>query len=308
MNLRVSPRHESGRAFLLLLSAAAIVLPAGAQEPKGVEQRPKILLLFDVSASMSTIDEAAEPDQDPSKLPTRLDRILQILSRKPAAGAPALLPELLDKADIVAYRFGGVLDDLDTIQLKRGQTRTPQQWRAWLKLQGMAGKEPGKNDVPPVLAENLLAGTDVAGAALHALRLEADSHVQAMVVFSDGRANRGTAEDLTELHARLARGPKSIPLITIGVGSARPPPGLHVGHLQTSESARAGERFQVRVPVSGVGLADEEFAVALEVQRLADATGRPVTGEKYRIGPTRGKLKKAGEHAADVVEFLIDLA
>jgi hypothetical protein len=277
------------RSFIAALMAAILMLglsgaPASAQET--VEKKPKIVLLFDVSASMGTIDGPAKFGQDPATLPSRLEQIVQFLTAKDKAAQV----QLAQKATLTAYRFGTTLDDLDVAEFSDGKTWSAEQWTRWLKADSKIS--------------DLRSGTNVAGSALQLLRKEKDSYLQAIVIFSDGRSNRSSKEEIAAFLARVEDRKRPIPVFTIGVGDAATLPGIRIGALQAPQTVRSDELFVVRVPVVGRDLAGVEFQVLLEAERVNDRFGKPLVREKLFLpGPKVGKFTADG----DVVEFDIDL-
>src|SRR5713226_6783744 len=103
--------HVFRKGALLLLSAVLFLgaADAAALAQETVEKHPKIVMLFDVSASMSTIDGPAKPSVDPATLPSRQDQVLRFLSRKGIKSDALFLEQLLKKAPVTAYRFGATL-------------------------------------------------------------------------------------------------------------------------------------------------------------------------------------------------------
>ncbi len=279
------------------LLAFLTFLAANAKE-ETVLRHPKIVILFDVSGSMATVDTG----QDPA---SRQDQIIRFLTEKKGK-QPAFLQRLLQKAEVTAYRFGAALDDFDVAQFQKGQTWTREQWARWLKPDGKNLLPPGgEKPVPLGLFERLVSGTNVAGAALQALAREKDNYVQALVIFSDGRSQQ-TPEELQNF-LKKARDPKRpVPVFTIGVGASRPPVRLFLDAPSGPEEVRPEDKFLVRVPVRGQGLPDQEFQVFLDVQRVT-REGKPAAGEKkYVLAPVRGKFKV--DPGGESVDFDINLS
>lgn len=244
-----------------------------------VEKQPKIVLLIDVSASMSTIDGPAKPGVDPTTLPSRHEQVVEFLT-----GKHAFLARLLKKANVSAYRFGSGLDDV--VDFEPGKTWTAEQWRAWLKPKDRTG-------------------TNIAAAASQMHRNEKDSYLQAIIIVSDGHSNKTTKGDIEDFLAEVQDPDRPIPVFAVGVGSRESLPSIRITNVYAPEHVRPGERFPVRVETTGIGLEGEEFQVLLEAQRVKDADAKPVMREKFYIpGPITAKFHK---DKPTVVTFDIDL-
>lgn len=275
-------------ATMLYLLYAAVFLALTGDAARGqelVEKHPKIVILFDVSDSMRTVDGPIQPEKDPGKNPSRQDLVRNFLVGK--KGAVPFVQQLVKKAPVTAYRFGATLDDVDVANFPDAKAWPDEKWARWLKADDIA---------------ELRAGTNIAGSALQMLRAEKNSSLQAILIFSDGRSNRGTQ---AEIDAFL-KAHKTIPVFTIGVGDYRTPISIHIDDLQAPVEVRPDDTFAIRVPVVGTGLANEEFTVAVEFMRVKDVTGKPLKDEKFTL-QTKGKFKGAGDHPQDLIQFEIDL-
>lgn len=318
--------HPLAAGFLGLLRCtvyailAFVFLLPGCQNYDRTETASKVLFLFDVSGSMGTVDDLPETGQDPAKLPTRQDKVIELV-----AGKAALVQKVLDKTDIVAYRFGSVADEGEVVKLntRDGQAWTPDgkvwtaaEWAAWLKPDKKKIKvDPSKSADEQLkekarkadLYDALIAGTNVPGAANQIAKAETGSFLQAIVIFSDGQSNVGSDEGREFLN-RVNNPKRPIQVYTVGVGEYRQPAAIRIDDLQAPEIARPDDKFPVRVPVVSQGLQDEDFQVTLELIRVEDALGKPVGGEKRFVLPSRkGKFKGQGDNLTDTVEFEIDI-
>ncbi|MCI0378879.1 MAG: VWA domain-containing protein [Gemmataceae bacterium] len=318
--------HPAWAGFLGLLRCAVYAILAivfllpGCQTFETTETKPKVILLLDVSGSMNTVDDLPEPGQDPSKLPTRQDKVIQAL-----AGKAALYQKVLEKSPITAYRFGSVADEVEVLNLKAGATYTVEQWAKWLRpdKQDIVVPEfrvPGDEKTRLTeedklkyrakmqdLYDSLVSATNVGGSALQIAKAEAGSFVQAIVLFSDGQSNVGSDESVREFASRVTFGKRPIQVFTVGVGEYRQPASIRIDELQAPEIARPDDKFPIRIPVVGPGLPDEPFEVVLEAQRVEDAAGKPVVDNKYVLGPKTGKFQGGGDNPNDTVEFEIDV-
>lgn len=318
--------HPVWAAFLGLLRCsvyailAFVFLLPGCQYYDVSETFSKTVFLLDVSGSMGTIDDLPEPGQDPAKLPTRQDKVIQFLTsvaQKGDAKTRSFTEQIVQKSPVTAYRFGSLADETSVQHLKEGVLPTLAEWTDFLKPDKKKIQIPAKmpaeeqiklrgklND----LYDSLLGGTNVGGAALQVARLEAGSWLQAIVIISDGQSNLGSDDAVKEFLARVGSTRKKINVFTIGVGEYRQPVSIRIDDLQAPEVARPDDKFPVRIPVVGQGLPDEEFTVTLEMQRIKDKDGKATAGEpKYLLGPRKGKFKGGGDNPHDMVEFEIDL-
>ncbi len=305
-------------AFLGLLRCtvytvlAFVFLLPGCQTYEKSETFSKVLFLFDVSGSMAAIDDFPEIGQDPAALPTRQDKVIKLLTSQ-----AAIVQKTLQKSPITAYRFGSVADETSVLHLQEGQTLTAAQWAAWLKPDKKAIKidvtKPEEEQLKERaklsdMIDSLTEGTNVGGAALQVAKAETGSFTQAIVIFSDGQSNLGSDDATKEFLARVNNPKRPIQVFTVGVGEYRQPAGIRIDDLQAPEVARPDDKFPVRVPVVGDGLAEEEVDVTLELTRVEDGLGRPVVADrKFTLGPKKGKFKGSGDHPNDTVEFDVDL-
>jgi hypothetical protein len=320
--------HPLWASFLGLLrccvymTLAVVFLLPGCQHFEKQEYEPKVLILFDVSASMLSKDDLPEKGQDLATLPTRQDKIVSFLFDQ-HGGQPAFLERVAQKTPVTMYRFGSVLDDGDIISLspKKDKTIDDAKIKKWLKPSAKDFPKPNveglkEDEVKEKLAKHakqidlidaLLSGTNIGGACLSAHKLENSSYLQAILVISDGQFNLGTDEDGNNFKARTGNPKRPIPVFTIGVGQFRQPAGIRIDDILAPEETRPDDKFSVRVPVVGTGLHDKPFEVTLEVKRVKDVTGRPVQEAPHILGPKPGKFKGAGDHPQGDVAFEIDV-
>jgi hypothetical protein len=318
--------HPAAASFLGLLRClvyailATVFLLPGCQNYEQQEYHSKVLVLFDVSGSMFTIDDFPEIGQDPTTLPTRQAKVLHFLTstldknKKPQT---AFLDRVLSKTPVTAYRWGGLLDEKSTLNYKQGEPWKAEDLAAWLRPdktkielpKGLSEAEQHKERTKlEDLYDSLLGGTNVGGSILQAAKLESGNLLQAIVIVSDGQSNLGSDEAFREFHARVSGGKRNVPIITVGVGDYRQPASIKIEDMQAPEIARPDDKFPIRIPVIGAGLTDEDFTLTLEMQRVKDSLGQPAPGgQKYVLPPRKGKFKGAGDHPQDQIEFEIDI-
>jgi hypothetical protein len=194
---------------------------------------------------------------------------------------------------------------------------TPVEWaNAWLQLGNELAIPAGLSDEDRArlkakrerlpkkleLRPYLLNATNLGDSVLAAYNRESSHMLAGIIVISDGRSNQGSAQAFEELRIRAARA--KVPVFTIGVGEDRLPIRIDLTDLQAPERVPPDEKFPIRVNVDGVGLAEQEFEVFLDIFR-------PKSDPK-KDRPTvtlsgKGKFKP-GEPPHDQVEFSIDPA
>ncbi len=275
---------------LPVIAGVFVLLAAFVMSQEAVEKQPRIVILFDVSDSMNTIDGPEQPGRDPTTLPTRQDQVLRFLGAVKKGTPNTFLDELLKKAPVTAYRFGATPDHLSIAQFEAGKSWSADEWSRWLRA------EPKNID--------LRSGTNIAGSALEMLYAEKDSYIQAIIIVSDGRGTRATREEIDDFLEEVRDPRRPIPVITVGVGDPRTLPSIRLHELQAPRNVRPDDKFIVRVPIEGRGLAGEEFQVMLEAQRLLDAAGKPVArAKRYLPGPKIGKFTGS---AIQYVDYALD--
>lgn len=279
----------------------------------------KVLVLIDVSGSMSRIDHLPKADQDPDKLPKRIDDVVnEIVSSDVLTGITKVSP-------VTLCVFGARLDDYQLIELKMNEQLTADKLKEFItanrtKVEAPAvvkGKELEKDEREKLqvklnnLYDGFTAGTNVTGSALQALLREIGTNVQAIVVFSDGASNLSSSDSLQELLQRANNPKKTTHIMTVCVGNYIEPKSIRIEDIQAPVRARPDDKFFVQVPVYGDGLAGEDFEVTLEME-LVEKKGdkwEPKPGALKPPEPlkAKGKFKAEGKHAFDKVKFEIDI-
>jgi len=112
------------------LLAIVFLLPS-CQTWERAEKRSRVVLIFDVSESMTKVtDDIPSAGKPVDKLETRLDKLLRFLSDEQVA----FLSKLMEKNPVVVYRFGSRLDE-ETQLFIRGEPKwTNAEWQSWMKL------------------------------------------------------------------------------------------------------------------------------------------------------------------------------
>jgi hypothetical protein len=277
------------RVMVYAVLAAVFLLPA-LQSWEETKQQSKVVLLFDVSGSMGHRDDYPTPTTPVEQLPTRQDKVLDLLENSQAA----FLSRLQQKNPIYGYRFGGLLDDNFTVhanaeawtraeweerlrrleknqEIVEGKAWLREDWSKWLKPE--MGTEPDNlnEDERAVfrkqreLIARLQGGTNVGDSTLAVLNREINNMPQAIVVFSDGHSTEGSPQAFRDLADRARKA--KVPIFVVAVGQDRPPIRIDITDVQAPEQARPEDKFPVRVEVNGEGLANREVTVFLDIIR-----------------------------------------
>ncbi|MER3414756.1 MAG: hypothetical protein C4297_00885 [Gemmataceae bacterium] len=327
-------RREAGAigrrwaAFLGTLRVLTIVtiffvwlLPA-VREVEWTEQRSRVVLLFDVSASMQQSDEPA-PD-DPGPVPTsRVEHVLQLLD----PSASKFLAGLLERNPVVAYRFGQYLDErpwyvqdisesdlgfwreqlvlLPTADLAlplggREITRRLQSIAERLRQTETVAEdlsarrqEEAARDLEQLFAyqqrvyQELPERTNLGQAVLQVLRKEAGQRIKGLIVFSDGRSNAGSPQDLLDAKQLAAR--SQVPIFTVGVGKSVETPNLRLADVLGPAQVQPEDEFPIRVLVEGDQLPAHATAhLTLTIER-PDGTSEELRQETTLVATGPGR-------------------
>jgi hypothetical protein len=304
------------RATVYVLLGVCFLLP-GCQEFETTVTESKVLLLFDVSASMSDAPDGSEGESGT----TRQQKVLNFLKTAYAVNNQnkTFLEHLLDASAVACYRFGGGIDDEPKVFDRGSRLPTEEEWAKWLR--------PDKNDIvaPPGLDEakakeyvanrralydQLRDATDVGGSALQALQRESANRIQAIIVISDGNSNRGDDEAIRQMLERASNPKRPINVITIGVGSFKQPVRIRVNPLITPQAVRIDDpAFEVRVPVYGDGLPGQKVPVTLYCKRVKDGSSIPINDPQELIVETKSAtFGGGGEFPFDEVVFKVNIA
>ncbi len=306
---------------------AFVFLLPGCQKYDRTETHSRVLVLVDVSGSMTARDGEARGGEAPDVVPTRQDKVISLLCNAYGLSAkePAqrtFVEHLLQRSPVVFYRFGGVADKEPVFFTPDGKVWDRDQFTAWLnpdksKLPVVPDDDPKKEKKDKdrreqeALIDRLRTGTDIAAPALEVVQKEAAAgNIQAVVIFSDGQRNKGGDEAVKELLERAANPKRRMHIITVGVGEYRQPVRIRLNPLRAPSGTRPDDGpFAIRVPVFGDGLADQKFTVNLWTRKAKDREGKAIPDAKWLpIGePKQGQFKGGGDHPFDEIEFQVDL-
>lgn len=221
----------------------------------------------------------------------------------PAAGAMPqdLLARLLPRNPLTCYRFGELLDpepwlataearpsraqwarklqprllppldalsdpELSAELAKAGRLLRPEQGlddpRARELAENLERTLAGKRQ----LTERLLVRTNLGAALRDALRKEANGNLQGVILFSDGRANAGSDQELNDAVALAKK--ERIPIFTVGLGRFQRAANLRLVDLLAPSRIQPEDEFPVRVAVEGERLpVAHEAMVTLKVDK-----------------------------------------
>lgn len=115
------------RIATYIVLAGVFLLPA-LQNWERSEAFSRVLLLFDVSGSMGISDDVSDGSGPPPL--TRIDHVHALLTQDKMA----FLNKLQERNPVVAYSFGGKLDEEFKEFKKGGKEWSPADWATWFKL------------------------------------------------------------------------------------------------------------------------------------------------------------------------------
>ncbi|MFO0878925.1 MAG: hypothetical protein U0840_16405 [Gemmataceae bacterium] len=308
------------RTSVYAILAVIFLLPA-RQSYLETRTEAKVLVVFDTSASMHTSD--ALPSGSPNeKLPTRMDKVYEFLSRQ----GFDFLTGLEKKNPVTAYRLGARLDDAylhfaggrvwtkeekenpprnedGVIQLPEARPLPEEYWRAWLNPTEV--KPPEMGNLPDdekkrleklddlnkkARQDGLVRGTNLGDSLLGLINRELNNRLQGIVVFTDGRNNEGSPNAFRELEAR-ARAAR-VPLFVVAVGEDRQKVKIEIADLRAPGQIQPEDKYRVKTEIIGEGLAGEKLDVTLEIThtrlvktKVKDKEGKLVEQEKEELLP-----------------------
>jgi hypothetical protein len=118
------------RACVYFILAGVFLLPAW-QTWETTQKSSRVALLIDVSPSMVERSDEIPPEGGvPTKLPTRLDKVVDFLT----AEQSAFLAKLIEKNPVYVYRFAARLDDEPVLFNKDNPPWQAEQWDRWLRF------------------------------------------------------------------------------------------------------------------------------------------------------------------------------
>jgi hypothetical protein len=285
------------RLTVYAILAGVFLLPA-IQNWEETRTQSRVVLGLDTSTSMvATRDEVPSEGVSFEKMPTRQDKVLNLLTDTQIA----FLKRLQERNPVFAYRWGVGVDEQfkvlneelcwerkeweDYLRLSgdpnrpRGKVMTRENWNAWLK--------PEFNEQAPASADEderkalqerqdrlrrLFAGTNVGESSLGLLTREINNMVQGLVLFTDGRSTQESPQAFRDLADRARRA--SIPVFVVAVGEDRIPVRIDIADARGPDVARPEDPFPVSIDVTGEGLANREVSIYLDVYKPGSKPGK----------------------------------
>jgi hypothetical protein len=275
--------------------AYMFLLPA-KQTWEETRSQSRVLLLYDVSLSMSQTREGVPTDNTPlEKLPFRQDNVLQFVN-DPQVN---FLKRLQDKNPVFAYRFARGLDEAyhalvegehwTRAEWEKRKTkkegdqaatlaaevkdRPPLDWNEFLKPDHKAQPPAGLNkDEKDAFVKNqqqfaqFCNGTNLGEALKNLLAAEGNNMLQGIVVFTDGRSTEGSEQAIADVRERAKKA--NIPIFMVGVGEDRVRAKLELADVRVPEQIRPDDHFKMAVDLTGIGLEDKEVPFVLDVTRV----------------------------------------
>jgi hypothetical protein len=280
----------------------------------------KVLVIFDVSASMGTSDELPVAGST-QKLRTRADDVLRFLQDEKIG----FLAGLEKKNPVSVYRFGSRLDDEflhfaggrvwtreEKEKPQRGEDGQPllpeikplhsEYWSAWLNPALKMSDLPGlsTDDLKrwdrlsdlnvKLVKEGITRGTNLGDTALAVLNKELTNRVQGLVIFTDGRNTEGSPNAFTQLAERAKA--SRIPILVVGVGEDRVKVKIEVVDLRIPPQIQPEDKFRTVAEITGEGLAGQKLDATLDIthvqvvtKKTKDKTGKEVVEEKEESLP-----------------------
>jgi hypothetical protein len=314
-------------AFLGLLRSTVYVLLAGVfllpavQTWEETEVRSKVLVLFDVSGSVSAVIDDIPDERTPvEKLPTRQDKVLRFLADE----KKGFLGGLEKKNPITMARFATKMDanpwfladgrnwtqeereDLLNDPERKGELPEPRPLqheflRAWLKpVAPVAVPEDwspaDKKRLEKLLESNqklaasgFFGGTNLTESVLALLNREVNSMVQGVVVFTDGRSTVSGGQGIEDLQQRAKSA--GIPVFVVAVGEERPQVRIEIIEVRAPGQVQPEDKFRVAAEVYGEGLQDREFNIALDVTYTKKVKGGKEEALPITVVEAEGKGK-----------------
>jgi hypothetical protein len=308
------------RCAVYLLLAGVFLLPA-IQTWEETELRSKVLVLFDVSGSVSAVVDDIPDERTPvEKLPTRQDKVLRFLADE----KKGFLAGLERKNPITAARFATKMDanpwlfadgrnwtqqereEILNDSEHKGETPEPRPlqhefWEAWLKPAAPVTapedwSEADKKRLERLVESNrklasngFFSGTNVTDAVLALLNREVNSMVQGLIVFTDGRSTLSSGQGLEDLQQRATMA--GIPVFVVGVGDDRPQVRIEIVELRAPGQIQPEDKFRVVAEVYGEGLAEREFDIALDVTHTKKAKDGKEEALPITVVEAQGKGK-----------------
>src|SRR5579859_6629069 len=259
------------RASVYVLLAGVFLLPA-KQTWEETRVMGKVLVVCDVSNSLTKVVDQATAAGPGEKLRTRQDAVFAFLTDD----NKKFFANLESKDPVTAFRFASRLDE-NFLLFKDGRNWTREEWeeftrnadrnaeppeakpmpaeflRAWLN--------PGLKIEPPIdwgeaektrldkleaLTQKLgeagvFSGTNLGSAALSLVNRELNGRVQGIILITDGRSTEGSPRMFEDIEARAKAA--HIPIFVVAVGEERPQVKIDIVDMRLPEQVQPEDKF-----------------------------------------------------------------
>lgn len=255
---------------LSVLGALAIIALNPQERTQKKSFRPsRVVLLADTSLSMR-FPEATSGSVDASAASmsqgTRSEAVTALLSQS------KLIEELRRTHDVSIYTFDSALEGPHQV-LPINESSRPRDNDQVAVTESPAAAEPTVNWGQLLEAK----GTEsrLGEALLEVLREAGGRTLSGIVLFSDGASNAGVEPE--SAHDAAVTG--KVRLVTVGVGSTKPPINLQLLSLQAPTDVHVGDPFELSAFVQAQGLEGREAQVELLVRPEGNASEQPTVVE-----------------------------
>jgi hypothetical protein len=317
------------RFFVYAILAAAFLMPA-EQTWYEKHQRSRVILMYDVSLSMSTTrDDLPSAGKKFDEMPTRMDKVLNLLNDP----EKKFMPRLEANNPVVAYRFARGTDadyryhdggkfwpraEREKLQAMRDRNETPppgydlelEHWKSWLlptvKETLPAGwkddEERAKELIRQVrenggkVSSRFYEATAIGESLLEVIKQERNNMVQGIVLFTDGRLTEGSLSAVRE--AALAAKDANIPIFVVQVGDSRPKVTIDIVDISAPPLIRPEDKWRLSIQVNGQDMQPnvDTFDIALDVTRVKR---KPNSKEVENLPLELVEIGEKGEVLAD---------
>jgi hypothetical protein len=266
----------------------------------------KVLVLLDVSPSLTKVIDDIPTGRGGEKLLTRQDKVMEFVTRD----NNKFFTDLEAKNPLTVFRFASRLDE-NYLLFKDGRNWTRSEWEEFTRNADRNAEPPeakpmpvefvqawlnpgAKVELPPEASEaertrmqkleemtqklseaGFFSGTNLGSATLSLVNRELNGRVQGIVIVTDGRSTEGSSHAFADIEARAKSA--HIPIFVVGVGQERPQVKIDILDVRVPEQVQPEDKFRAVVEVQGEGLPDKPVKVFLDITHtVKDKTGKDV--------------------------------
>ena len=296
LSIRTIYRREEGRipaamrGFLTLLRLAAVVLVLGAlfrpyrEEVQKTEDKGRLVILVDTSASMGTKDRhrpddekrllaAAYPEDGPDRRPaelsmSRLDLVKRVLS--PAGDA--LLSRLSERFVVQVFAFDEELRSIDPAEVPAEDAEGGDAAEAAKKRTAEVGRRIRALEANGPRTD---LATAILGVARDALGRD-DRRLAGVVLISDGKDN-SESQRAVDAVMGLGKAREDLRVSAVALGDPRLAKNLKVDHVGAKEIVLKQEIVTFQTELKQTGFDDVDgVELRLEIEQTAEKDGKPL--------------------------------